>query len=510
MGVGVDKYVVGWEVAQGGARDAISSLKKRSCRGPTSMKPELAVLTANMARVSYMDSILDPCVGAGSLLQAAAALSCNTAVCIAADRDCRALEWTRKNFLSNKLRPPCGILADVGDRHWVRQEMEFNVMVSDLPYGIREEIADPLDDPAQGSKGSENFRRIMNGALSIAQRVLPNSGRFACWIPQFALVELSSVLCEGKGSESNALEMECVLQEERDGGVQRALAVFRAGKGNSASGPAKVPPGVRRWSSPSCSRSLHSVDITASDPQNGKELAVDVWKAAWNGQLPIVWQYLESGGDVNQVDPDSDCTMLQLAAGYGREAVCVLLLEHRANVLADAGKSGSAIHRAARHGHVGVVSAILERGGIQAMEAASLPDVDRCTAIFYAARYGHEDCLLLLLNALGKHDMPALVLEQPGSQGLTPLCAAARFGKIRAMEILLAHDVDPLGCTACDEQLTPAHLAARWGHAEACEVLHRSCASSLFCMDAHGKLPLDEARAWKRTACIEILMRWGC
>lgn len=252
------------------------------------------------------------------------------------------------------------------------------------------------------------------------------------------------------------------------------------------------------------------MDITASDPQNGEEPAVDVWRAAWNGQLPVVRQYLESGGDMNQVDPDSDCTMLQLAAGYGREAVCVLLLEHRANILADAGQSGSAIHRAARHGHAGVVSAILEQGGIQAMEAASLPDVDRCTAIFYAARYGHEDCLLLLLNALGKHNMPALVLEQPGSQGLTPLCAAARFGKIRAMEVLLAHDVDPQGRTACEEQLTPAHLAARWGHPEAFEALHRSCASSLFCVNAHGKLPLDEARAWKRTACIEILMSWGC
>ena len=509
-GAGVDKYVVGREVAQGGARDAIASLKKRSCRGPTSMKPELAVLTANMARVRYMDSILDPCVGAGSLLQAAAALSCNTAICIAADRDWRALEWTTKNFVSNRLRPPCGVLADISNPHWVHQAMEFDVMVSDLPYGIRAEIVDSSDNPAQESKGLESFRRIMNGALSMAQRVLRNTGRFACWIPQFALVELSSVLCEAKGSESSALELECVLQEERDGGVQRALAVFRVGSGHIANGTAKVPPRARQWSSFSCSRSLHSMDVTASDPKNGKELAVDVWRAAWNGQLPVVRQYLESGGDLNQVDPDSECTMLQLAAGYGREAVCLLLLEHRANILADAGRSGSAVHRATRYGHVGVVSAILEWGGIQAMEAASLPDADGCTAIFYAARYGHKDCLLLLLNALGKHNKPALVLEQPGSQGLTPLCAAARYGKIRAMEILLAHDVDNQGRTACEEQLTPAHLAARWGHAEALAVLRRFCASSLFCVDAHGRSPLDEARAWKRTACIEMLMSWGC
>lgn len=504
-----EKYVVGWQVAQGGARKAIQSLKKRSCSGPTSMKPELAVLTANLARVGYMDNILDPCAGAGSLLQAAAALSCNTAMCVAADRDGTALEWTVRNFQASDLRSPCAVRADLNDRFWARQSMPFDVMVSDLPYGIRAEIVDSCSNPAQGRDGEENLKRILDGALAMARRVLRGGGRFACWIPQFALVELSSVLSVIKGNESDALELECVLQEGRDGGVQRALAVFCVGGKKSRDGgdAGKVLPGAdlksaRRWSRRFCPSNIASPeDKTGSGP------TADVWRAAWNGQVLAVRQYLESGGDVNQVDQDSDCTMLQLSAGYGRETVCKLLLKHGANIFASGGRSGSAVHRAARHGHEGVISVILEWEGIQAVQAAAQPDVDGCTAIFYAARYGHVHCLLLLLGSFHMHELLALALERRGSHDLTPLCAAARFGKTRVVEILLAHAADPQGRTGCREHLTPAHLAARWGHAEILEVLGRVDASSLSCVDVHGRSPLDEAKAWKRADCIEALTR---
>ena len=59
--------------------------------------------------------------------------------------------------------------------------------------------------------------------------------------------------------------------------------------------------------------------------------------------------------------------------------------------------------------------------------------------------------------------------------------------------------------SACEQQLTPAHLAARWGHAAVLQVLQRHGGDLRRRSGARGWTPLDEAREWRRQACIDML-----
>lgn len=64
---------------------------------------------------------------------------------------------------------------------------------------------------------------------------------------------------------------------------------------------------------------------------------------------------------------------------------------------------------------------------------------------------------------------------------------------------------DPDQHSACEQQLAPAHLAARWGHAAVLQVLRRHGGDLRQHCGGRGWSPLDEAREWRRQACIDML-----
>lgn len=105
-----------WEVASGGAKKQIQVLQQRPERGPTSMNAEIALVTANIASVNQGGAILDPCVGAGALLQAASLHSPSAA--FGADTDVSALKLTAANFDYARLPQPLLVQADAKAAPW--------------------------------------------------------------------------------------------------------------------------------------------------------------------------------------------------------------------------------------------------------------------------------------------------------------------------------------------------------------------------------------------------------
>ena len=120
------------------------SLKTRRYIGPTSTDSELAQVMANLGQAAPGKIVLDPFVGTGSLLIAAAE---NGAHCIGSDFDYRVLHGFKKNevkpgetiietFQSYGLVVPDLLNADNSLPLW-RDSFQVDSIITDPPYGVR-------------------------------------------------------------------------------------------------------------------------------------------------------------------------------------------------------------------------------------------------------------------------------------------------------------------------------------------------------------------------------------
>lgn len=174
-------------------------------------------------------------------------------------------------------------------------------------------------------------------------------------------------------------------------------------------------------------------------------------------------------------------TPLMYAAQFGHGQAVALLLQHlaRGNPAASAGGSGverhlalcdgaglSALHLAAQWGMPGVAQQLLQAG---AGEGAA------------AGRQGAGADLVRMLL------MPAPA--PPPEDAPPPLHPLA----------------DPNQRSGDAAGLTPAHLAARWGHPAVLTVLQAAGADLRARCSGRGWAPAQEAREWRRAACIELL-----
>ncbi|WIA11111.1 hypothetical protein OEZ85_011255 [Tetradesmus obliquus] len=124
------------------------ALPRRAYIGPTSMDPEVAFLMTNLAQVRRSSLVLDPYVGTGSILIAAAARGAHTMGC---DIDVRVLKHGRKcpktgrqvdiysNYEQYGLQYPVGLLRMDVHTHPFREGMGevFSAILGDPPYGVR-------------------------------------------------------------------------------------------------------------------------------------------------------------------------------------------------------------------------------------------------------------------------------------------------------------------------------------------------------------------------------------
>ncbi|XP_074656260.1 tRNA (guanine(10)-N(2))-methyltransferase TRMT11-like isoform X2 [Tubulanus polymorphus] len=188
------------------------NLKKRHFIGNTSMDPGLSLIMGNMASVQKNDVVMDPFVGTGSLLVAAAHYG---AYVMGTDIDYLLLHGKgRPSRHDQKVRGPDEnvranlrqygmesqyidvMISDASKYHVYRDSLKFDAIVADPPYGIREpamklgsktgNIKTLTDEDKINhvpSKKKYLMSDIFKDLLNFAAKHLKLGGRLVYWLP---------------------------------------------------------------------------------------------------------------------------------------------------------------------------------------------------------------------------------------------------------------------------------------------------------------------------------------
>lgn len=188
------------------------SLKTRKFIGNTSMDAQLSLLMANQAKIKVGDIVLDPFVGSGSLLVAAAQFG---GYVLGTDIDYLMLHGrTRPSRIKQKVREQDESIRanmqqyNLGHRYldvlvndfsvpfW-KDEFKFDAIITDPPYGIRE-ATEKIGTTKQNYKVKEEhlsthvpakidygISNIYRDLLLFAAKHLKVGGCVVCWFPVF-------------------------------------------------------------------------------------------------------------------------------------------------------------------------------------------------------------------------------------------------------------------------------------------------------------------------------------
>ena len=162
------------------------SIKARRYIGPTSMDTELALIMANLAMCNPNALVLDPFVGTGGCLLACSSFG---AQCFGTDIDPIALEKDKvasifNNFQQYQLRRPEIICCDMS-KPPVLQQMEWDAIVCDPPYGLRAGAKKCASGPSNGTVRTSNYRmqHVITDLLQFAADHLRLEGRLVYVLP---------------------------------------------------------------------------------------------------------------------------------------------------------------------------------------------------------------------------------------------------------------------------------------------------------------------------------------
>eukprot|EP00092_Neocalanus_flemingeri_P020783 GFUD01022519.1.p1 GENE.GFUD01022519.1~~GFUD01022519.1.p1 ORF type:complete len:464 (+),score=144.27 GFUD01022519.1:285-1676(+) len=197
-----------------GQREKITklSIKKRKFIGNTTMDPQLSLLMANLGAVAAGRVVLDPFVGTGSLLVAAAEFG---GLVLGGDIDYLTLHArTRPSRVGQKVRAEdesmvanfeqygltsqyLGVIAgDFSQSPW-RDQPWLDCVVTDPPYGIREgttrvgtekdfsttSIPEEYLDTHVPEKVAYTLQQLVTDLLNFSARSLRVGGRLVYWLP---------------------------------------------------------------------------------------------------------------------------------------------------------------------------------------------------------------------------------------------------------------------------------------------------------------------------------------
>ena len=197
-----------------GQREKITklSIKKRKFIGNTTMDPQLSLLMANLGKVDGGRIVLDPFVGTGSLLVAAAEFGGHV---MGADIDYLTLHArTRPSRVGQKIRAEdesmlanfeqygltsryLGVIAgDFSQSPW-REQPWLDCVITDPPYGIREgttklgsekdytntSIPEQYLENHFPEKVAYTLHQLLMDLLNFSARSLHVGGRLVYWLP---------------------------------------------------------------------------------------------------------------------------------------------------------------------------------------------------------------------------------------------------------------------------------------------------------------------------------------
>jgi len=97
-------------------------------------------------------------------------------------------------------------------------------------------------------------------------------------------------------------------------------------------------------------------------PSMAAEETVDIWTAAWKGNVEVVNQHLAAGTDVNAKAPKIGVTPLMAAAISGQSDAATLLLTKGAKPDIKNNEGSTALHMAAFFGHIQIVQTLVAKG----------------------------------------------------------------------------------------------------------------------------------------------------
>ncbi|KAA8516438.1 hypothetical protein F0562_016731 [Nyssa sinensis] len=233
-----------------------------------------------------------------------------------------------------------------------------------------------------------------------------------------------------------------------------------------------------------------------------------LFRAVQNGEFEIVEAMLEKNPSVlEQTTVHGRLSALHVAAAHGQIQVLSMLLDRSVNPDILNRHKQTPLMLATMHGKISCVERLIQAGANILM----FDSLHGRTCLHYAAYYGHSDCLQIILSAA--HSTPvaaswgfARFVNIRDGNGATPLHLAARQRQPECVHILL--DSGALVCASTGGYgylgSTPLHLAAHGGSLDCVRELLAWGAGRLQ-RDSSGRIPYMVALKHKHGACAALL-----
>lgn len=235
------------------------------------------------------------------------------------------------------------------------------------------------------------------------------------------------------------------------------------------------------------------VDVNMSDEYGLTPLCV----AVVSDQVDALHVLIDAGANVNkEIHQAGDYTALHYAAELGREeAMKTLIATGDSDVHAKTDASHTPFLLAALHGHVGVLSVLLENG------AEPFADEDEFSAAHLAATTGQLDVLQYFLSNGLTQDF------EKETNGVSPLSLAASAGHLNVVQFLIEYQVSNVGTSEAQTALRTEALtgAIEGGQLEIVKLLCENGASTDM-LATKDTTALHTAAAVGSTEIVEYLL----